>query len=106
MAKKTKTKVETENQTERRTGHETTHQVERKTDYEKVLEAEVRALKAEVQVLKAKHHSVDLSCDYVVLDGKKHKIKLVAAAKEMIEQIKKRYVIDDATVIAIDRSGA
>lgn len=86
----------------------------------KALEKEVTNLKALVKKLLAANENLsgqlkefksskqvlDLSEDYVVLDGRKHKVMTVASAKEMVNEIRKRYVLDDTTVIAIDRSGA
>jgi hypothetical protein len=89
----------------------------------KALEGEVLNLESEVSILieenekltaklgtvKAKtvvEKTVDLSSDYVVLDGKQHKIIKDDTAKEIVEAVKKRFVPEQQTVVVIDREGS
>lgn len=42
---------------------------------------------------------------YVLVDGKLHRVESRFTAKELLDQVRKRFVEDDRTVLVIDRHG-
>jgi len=92
-----------------------TKNVQELLDVKDALEADLKkeivkakSLQKELDALKAKKASkeVDLGEDSVVFQGKKHKILKHETAKGLIEDVKKRFVDEDRTVLVIDRHGA